>query len=276
MKIENLNLNALKYFVDTVELGSFSLAADKNHVSRPAISQSILRLESSIGFDLVNHRKNAFELTDEGRSFYHKAKKSLDLVSEVFNATTMENTDFRIGCSSTLAEFLILPVLGKSFPSTLQDIEIQIGTSAKIRQLVNDNEINLGFLIDDGGSFDFQSSTVFQGQFALLSKSGQLESPLITTAERPETLQLKQHLHKRKQSLGKVQIDSWKMCHQFTLATSGTCLVPDMLVGKPLKTVALPGFKAAYKVLAIMKDRNLLSPSEQRLLKELERKHSKG
>lgn len=49
MKIENLNLSALKYFLDTVETKSLTKAADLNHVSRPAISQAILRLEDWVG-----------------------------------------------------------------------------------------------------------------------------------------------------------------------------------------------------------------------------------
>ncbi|MDG0817213.1 LysR family transcriptional regulator [Bdellovibrio svalbardensis] len=275
MKPENLNLNALKYFVDTVELGSFSQAAEKNHVSRPAISQSILRLEDSIGFALLNHKRKAFALTEEGHSFYHKAKKSLALVSEIFSSPSSDKAGLKIGCSATLAEFLIIPNLEKFTKSTQTELQIQFGTTAKVRQLIADDEINLGFLIDDGSTFEFQTVPLFEGHFVLLSKSGELANPVVTTFARPETLQLQQHLHKRKQTVKRVQIDSWKMCHHFAASNSGTCLVPDLLPGKTLKPVSLPGFKPTYKVLAVMKNRNLLSESEQRLLKELEMKYSK-
>ena len=78
MKIEELSLSALKYFIDAINLESVTLSAEKNHVSRPAVSQAILRLEQWCGRPLLEHGKKTIVLTKYGREFYSTARKSLD------------------------------------------------------------------------------------------------------------------------------------------------------------------------------------------------------
>ena len=55
MKTSDLTLNALRYFVDAVDSASLTLAAEKNHFSRPAISQAIKRTEEILGYILLSH-----------------------------------------------------------------------------------------------------------------------------------------------------------------------------------------------------------------------------
>ena len=78
MKIENLSLSAIKYFIDTVEAQSLSKAAEKNYVSRPAVSQSIRRLEEWAGKQFLGHSKRIFALTEDGQKFYRIAKTAYE------------------------------------------------------------------------------------------------------------------------------------------------------------------------------------------------------
>ena len=110
MKIEELNLSALKYFLDAVELNSITLSADKNHVSRPAVSQAIIRLGGWYGRSLLSHEKRNFELTDDGKEFYQIAKVNYTNLKDGFSrSVTIDNT-LRVGCSASLVE-LIFPKL---------------------------------------------------------------------------------------------------------------------------------------------------------------------
>ena len=82
MKWTDLNLSSLRYFVDAIELGSLTESANKNTVTRPAISQAIRRIESVIGYDLISHEKNALVLTDRGRVFLKQAKNALQVFEQ--------------------------------------------------------------------------------------------------------------------------------------------------------------------------------------------------
>ena len=48
-----LNPDQLRAFADVVELGSFSAAAERLHLTQPAISQQVRQLELRLGVRLV-------------------------------------------------------------------------------------------------------------------------------------------------------------------------------------------------------------------------------
>ncbi len=108
MKIEDLNLSALKYFLDAVELQSVTLSAAKNHVSRPAVSQAILRLEQWYGKELLIHEKRRFGLTNDGKLFYQAAKKNFEIFKTGFTGV-VSDTSLKIGCSASLIDLVFPP-----------------------------------------------------------------------------------------------------------------------------------------------------------------------
>ncbi|MBC6499718.1 LysR family transcriptional regulator [Weissella confusa] len=64
----------LTYFVDAVDLASFTAAAQKNFVSQTAISKQMKNLEDEIGTPLFVRQKNRVTVTSAGRQFYNHAK----------------------------------------------------------------------------------------------------------------------------------------------------------------------------------------------------------
>ena len=66
-----MNIDHLKYFSDSVELGSLVKSAKMNNVSPGAISQAIKKLEDTFGQALLIHKKNFFEPTEKGLELYH-------------------------------------------------------------------------------------------------------------------------------------------------------------------------------------------------------------
>ena len=80
-----MNLANLKYFYDVATLRSMIAAAKKNHVSQPAISQGIKKLEMELDLLLLKHKRNSIELTKEGELVIKKAKPLLDAISTFEN-----------------------------------------------------------------------------------------------------------------------------------------------------------------------------------------------
>jgi DNA-binding transcriptional LysR family regulator len=272
MKWTDINLSALQYFVDTIELGSLTKAADKNHVSRPAISQAIRRTESILGYDLITHTKNDLELTARGRDFFSKAKTGLEFFCGTLSGSEEVPERIRIACSATLAEFLVLPAIRKLKPKIVRQIQIHIGTTARIRQLVADGESRLGVMINDGKTYGFGSASLRQGYFALASRSGAFKEPLITTETRPETTHLQKILKKRGVPYSHHhQIESWSSCRKAAELMSGTCLVPDILIAQPLKQVSDIKYEFPYEARVIYRDSNILTEAELDLIQILQK-----
>ena len=74
----NFNLNDLQAFRAVAELSSFRKAADALHVSQPAFSRRIEKLEEALGVKLLERTTRKVELTAVGRDFDRKVQQILD------------------------------------------------------------------------------------------------------------------------------------------------------------------------------------------------------
>ena len=67
----------LRYLVDVAEEGSFSHAAEREHVSQPALSQQIQKLEAELDQQLFDRLPRAVVLTEAGRCLLGYARQIL-------------------------------------------------------------------------------------------------------------------------------------------------------------------------------------------------------
>jgi DNA-binding transcriptional LysR family regulator len=72
------HLDDLRAFVAVAELGSFHAAADSLHLSQPALSRRIQKLEGTLGVQLIERDTRQLRLSPVGRDFFFKAKRVLD------------------------------------------------------------------------------------------------------------------------------------------------------------------------------------------------------
>ena len=74
----NFDLQQLEAFVAVAERGSFRAAADHIHLSAPALSRRIDKLETILGARLFNRTTRDVELTPLGRVFLERSRAALD------------------------------------------------------------------------------------------------------------------------------------------------------------------------------------------------------
>ncbi|MCA8949175.1 MAG: LysR family transcriptional regulator [Planctomycetes bacterium] len=72
-----MDLSQLRYFVAAAETSSMSRAAEREHVSQPALSRQVARLEQQLGVQLFERRKQRIHLTAAGRFLLPKARQLL-------------------------------------------------------------------------------------------------------------------------------------------------------------------------------------------------------
>lgn len=73
-----IEMSDLRSFVTVAERGSFSAAALDLHLSQPALSRRIAKLESSLGVRLIERTTRRVDLTAVGRDFARKAREVLN------------------------------------------------------------------------------------------------------------------------------------------------------------------------------------------------------
>jgi len=74
----NFNLNDLQAFRAVAELNNFRKAAEALHVSQPAFSRRIEKLEAALGVRLLDRTTRRVNLTAVGRDFDRKVQQLLD------------------------------------------------------------------------------------------------------------------------------------------------------------------------------------------------------
>jgi len=74
----NIDLADLRAFVAVADLGSFRAAAVQLHLSQPALSRRVDKLEQALGFRLFERTTRKVELNAMGRSFMPRARHVLN------------------------------------------------------------------------------------------------------------------------------------------------------------------------------------------------------
>ncbi len=78
-----MNIKALRAFRATLSGGSLAVAAEKLHLSQPAVSRLISSLEGELKLDLFDRSGRNLMPTPEGMAFYREAGRILDNLDEV-------------------------------------------------------------------------------------------------------------------------------------------------------------------------------------------------
>ena len=103
-KAELLSLQQVRCFCATLELGSFSAAADALRVSQPAVAEQVRKLERALGADLFVRAGRGVLPTDAGHAFAEHAAESLraleDAAGSVGEFTAMRSGGVALGTFS--------------------------------------------------------------------------------------------------------------------------------------------------------------------------------
>lgn len=73
-----ISLRQLKYFVEIVDAGSYTRAAEHLYIAQSALSRQIKELESDIQVCLLQRDSRHIELTQAGQLFYARSKRILE------------------------------------------------------------------------------------------------------------------------------------------------------------------------------------------------------
>ena len=124
-----IKIDTYKIFESVARNESISKASEELFISQPAVSQSIKKLEETIGGNLFNRTKFGVRLTSEGKIFYEHIKKGLDHIENgerIFTSLkNLETGTIKIGASATITKHILMPYLDK-FHKLYPNINIEI------------------------------------------------------------------------------------------------------------------------------------------------------
>jgi DNA-binding transcriptional LysR family regulator len=146
-----LNLDQIHIFLLVAKHLHFSRAAEELYITQPAVSATIAKLETQLGFSLFHRIGRRVELTDAGRFLQQEGQllleqsKQLERGLQDFNA--LQRGSLQLGASFTVGNYWLprhLARFRKSHPAI--ELHCRLANAETILDGIDSGQFDLGFL----------------------------------------------------------------------------------------------------------------------------------
>ncbi len=168
----------LRAFLTVADLGSLSRAAERLHISQPALSRQIRQLEDSTGQKLFERTGRGLQVTEAGAWLQRRAGvlivqfENLGAELQARHGRLVGRVGF--GCLPSMVDTVadrVLPGFRNDYPDVTLDIRI-ISSSSEIRDGLLDRLFDLGTLYDGNLDQRLAYSTLESGELFLVGPPG--------------------------------------------------------------------------------------------------------
>ncbi len=146
-----MNLDLWNLFYEVAKVKNISKASEKLHISQPAITKQIKKLESIYNCKLFIRNQKGVILTKEGNLIFNDIEEALNLLSKatqkIKDGQDLLVGTIRIGISTTLAKNFLMPYIKmfhKDYPSV--NFEISTDPTSKLKEDLKKG--NIDFIIN--------------------------------------------------------------------------------------------------------------------------------
>jgi len=143
-----MEIHQLRYFVAVAEEGSFSQAADREHVSQPSLSQQIQKLEDELNQKLFDRLPRAVVLTEAGRRLLDYARQILTGIADAGRSVGELEHEvagrLSVGAVPSIALY-VLPRLIRRFQQRYPKVTFELfeDTTDKLAQRLEDGTLEI-------------------------------------------------------------------------------------------------------------------------------------
>lgn len=146
--ILKIGLDPLLHFESIARSKSLKRAADELHLSQPAITQALKKLEANLGVQLCVRSRAGFVLTAAGQRLFQLSKELKDDLKSYENFLT-ENNEFNGILSVGVIDNFQNKALEQAIKQTIltfpkMKLSIQVHTAQEIQNLASIGEIDIG------------------------------------------------------------------------------------------------------------------------------------
>jgi len=170
-QLENFRL---KVFRAVAERLNFHRAAEQLFLTQPAVTLQIKALEDDLGVRLFDRAGGRISLTRQGSVLFSYAGKIAALVSRAEQELGCDDAkpsgELSLGVSTTIAQY-VLPRLLVAFLAEQPRIQFSLhsGNTAKIVQLVLDNEVSVGLIEGPALKSGIRTEPFMQDELVLIT-----------------------------------------------------------------------------------------------------------
>jgi LysR family transcriptional regulator, hydrogen peroxide-inducible genes activator len=171
------SLRQLQYAVAVADQLSFRRAAERCHVSQPALSAQLAQLESALGLRLFERDRRRVRPTGAGRVLVERARALLteagDLAAEARQAADPMAGTLRLGVIPTVSPYLlpsVAPALRREYPA-LTVAWVEEKTPVLVRRL-QAGELDAALMALEADVGDLDHEVIARDPFVLATPAG--------------------------------------------------------------------------------------------------------
>lgn len=146
-----MELRDLRYFSAVAEELHFGRAAERLHMTQPALSRQIQALETELGVQLFQRTKRNVQLTMAGQTLFEEAKQILHHAEQAIQ-TTRRAARGEVGqlrlCFTASALRSVIPQIMRVFCDRYPDVQVTMTERCTHEQVVafQNHQVDVGFL----------------------------------------------------------------------------------------------------------------------------------
>ena len=160
-----MEITHLRYFFHVAQIGSFSGGARLAHISAPAMTKAIQKLEEEIGARLFERTTRRVILTEEGKAVFQRARAILSQVDDIpRDLDELKDTvsgDLRVGAMEVFSVRVLpraISALVAQFPRVVPRAYEMHPDS--IQRHLADGRLDVGFSIGSASSLEVHSEVL--------------------------------------------------------------------------------------------------------------------
>ncbi len=134
-------LQAMEVFVQVVDAGGFTRAAENMQLPKATVSTLVLALETALAVKLLHRTTRQVSVTSDGAAYYERCLRILSDVREAEESLSTNRASpsgrLRVDVSTSMANDLLIPALPDFF-ARYPDIRLDLGCSDRAIDLIEE------------------------------------------------------------------------------------------------------------------------------------------
>ena len=166
-----MRIEQLQYIAAVTQHGSLRRASEKLHISQPALSEAVSKLERELGVTLLDRRRSGARISRHGRELLQNMVEVLEAVDRLKQAAGDQSTSnrlVRLGTVNAATSTLLVPAI-KAFNHTHPGTTVEILNiqQADIQVSLGEGSLDLGLvneLVGDDPPVDLVGTALLNGR----------------------------------------------------------------------------------------------------------------
>lgn len=135
----------IKTFLEVAKQGGFTRAAERLHLTQPAVTQQIRRLEEHYGRKLIDTTGHAVRLTDAGRQLYDYARIQQAGERRLLERMARRKEPLKVGATLSIADYYLPTRIARALEKGCAP-RVRVGNTETLVSLMLAGELDCAFV----------------------------------------------------------------------------------------------------------------------------------